>query len=257
MADNKVVLIGAGNVATHLGDALLRAGYQILQVYSRTEVSASTLSKRLGTSYTTSLDDLRCDADVYIVALKDDVLQELAPLIVKGRERALFVHTAGSIPMQIWEGIANRYGVLYPMQTFSKQRKVDWNEVSVFVEALQEQDLEMLKELANNLTPKVYEATSEQRKSLHIAAVFACNFSNHMYTLCDLLLSRQGLPFEVMLPLIDETTRKIHQLRPKDAQTGPAIRYDVNVMNKHLEMLETDKSIQEIYRIISKSIHEL
>ena len=257
MADNKVVLIGAGNVATHLGDALLRAGYQILQVYSRTEVSASALSKRLGTSYTTSLDDLRCDADVYIVALKDDVLQELLPLIVKGREHALFVHTAGSIPMQIWEGIANRYGVLYPMQTFSKQRKVDWNEVSVFVEALQEQDLEMLKELANNLTPKVYEATSEQRKSLHIAAVFACNFSNHMYTLCDLLLSRQGLPFEVMLPLIDETTRKIHQLRPKDAQTGPAIRYDVNVMNKHLEMLETDKSIQEIYRIISKSIHEL
>lgn len=257
MADNKVVLIGAGNVATHLGDALLRAGYQILQVYSRTEVSASTLSKRLGTSYTTSLDDLRCDANIYIVALKDDVLQELLPLIVKGREHALFVHTAGSIPMQIWEGIANRYGVLYPMQTFSKQRKVDWNEVSVFVEALQEQDLEMLKELANNLTPKVYEATSEQRKSLHIAAVFACNFSNHMYTLCDLLLSRQGLPFEVMLPLIDETTRKIHQLRPKDAQTGPAIRYDVNVMNKHLEMLETDKSIQEIYRIISKSIHEL
>ena len=257
MADNKVVLIGAGNVATHLGDALLRAGYQILQVYSRTEVSASALSKRLGTSYTTSLDDLRCDADVYIVALKDDVLQELVALIVKGRERALFVHTAGSIPMQIWEGIANRYGVLYPMQTFSKQRKVDWNEVSVFVEALQEQDLEMLKELANNLTPKVYEATSEQRKSLHIAAVFACNFSNHMYALCDLLLSRQGLPFEVMLPLIDETTRKIHQLRPKDAQTGPAIRYDVNVMNKHLEMLETDKSIQEIYRIISKSIHEL
>ena len=257
MADNKDVLIGAGNVATHLGDALLRAGYQILQVYSRTEVSASTLSKRLGTSYTTSLDDLRCDANIYIVALKDDVLQELLPLIVKGREHALFVHTAGSIPMQIWEGIANRYGVLYPMQTFSKQRKVDWNEVSVFVEALQEQDLEMLKELANNLTPKVYEATSEQRKSLHIAAVFACNFSNHMYTLCDLLLSRQGLPFEVMLPLIDETTRKIHQLRPKDAQTGPAIRYDVNVMNKHLEMLETDKSIQEIYRIISKSIHEL
>ena len=257
MADNKVVLIGAGNVATHLGDALLRAGYQILQVYSRTEVSASALSNRLGTSYTTSLEEVRCDADVYIVALKDDVLQELLPLIVKGREHALFVHTAGSIPMQIWEGIANRYGVLYPMQTFSKQRKVDWNEVSVFVEALQEQDLEMLKELANNLTPKVYEATSEQRKSLHIAAVFACNFSNHMYTLCDLLLSRQGLPFEVMLPLIDETTRKIHQLRPKDAQTGPAIRYDVNVMNKHLEMLETDKSIQEIYRIISKSIHEL
>ena len=215
------------------------------------------MSKRLGTSYTTSLDDLRCDANIYIVALKDDVLQELLPLIVKGREHALFVHTAGSIPLQIWEGIANRYGVLYPMQTFSKQRKVDWNEVSVFVEALQEQDLEMLKELANNLTPKVYEATSEQRKSLHIAAVFACNFSNHMYTLCDLLLSRQGLPFEVMLPLIDETTRKIHQLRPKDAQTGPAIRYDVNVMNKHLEMLETDKSIQEIYRIISKSIHEL
>lgn len=257
MVDNKVVLIGAGNVATHLGDALLTAGFQVVQVYSRTVSSASALSNRLGASCTTSLDEVRCDANIYIVALKDDVLQELVPLIVKGREHALFIHTAGSIPMQIWEGYAKRYGVLYPMQTFSKQRQVDWNEVSVFVEAWQEHDLVFLKEFANKLTHKVYVATSEQRKFLHIAAVFACNFSNHMYALCDLLLSRQGIPFEVMLPLIDETTRKVHQLRPKEAQTGPAIRYDENVMNKHLEMLDADSSIQEIYKIISKSIHEL
>ena len=258
MADNKrIVLVGAGNVATHLGLALQQAGYEVLQVYSRTSDSASVLADLLKVPYTTSLEELSDKADLYIVSVKDAVLQTLLPSVVKGREGALFVHTAGSIPMSVWEGVAPRHGVLYPMQTFSKQRAVDFNSVSFFLEANSTEDLESLKVLASSLTPKVYEANSDQRMSLHVAAVFACNFANHMYALCDRLLDKYGMPFESMLPLIDETARKVHHLAPKEAQTGPAVRRDENVMNKHLEMLAEEPELYGLYEKISKSIQHI
>lgn len=258
MATNKrIALIGAGNVATHLGKAWQQAGYTVVQVYSRTEQSASELATCLCVPFVTSLDEVCTDADIYVVAVKDAVLQELIPALVKGREAALFVHTAGSMPMSVWQGVAPRHGVLYPMQTFSKARKVDFASVSFFVEANHQEDKEVLKELAGALSPKVYEATSAQRTYLHMAAVFACNFANHMYTLSAQLLEKNGLPFDAMLPLIDETARKVHGLHPHDAQTGPAIRGDENVMGKHLAMLADEPEIKEIYRIISNSIQEL
>lgn len=258
MATNKrIALIGAGNVATHLGKAWQQAGCTVVQVYSRTEQSASELATCLGVPFVTSLGEVCTDADIYVVAVKDAVLQELIPALVKGREAALFVHTAGSMPMAVWQGVAPRHGVLYPMQTFSKAREVDFASVSFFVEANHQADKEVLKELAGALSPKVYEATSAQRTYLHMAAVFACNFANHMYTLSARLLEKNGLPFDAMLPLIDETARKVHGLHPHDAQTGPAIRGDENVMDKHLAMLADDPEVKEIYRIISKSIQEL
>lgn len=259
MADNnkRIVLIGAGNVATHLGLALQRAGYEIAQVFSRTEKSASALARQLGTDYTCSLAEICPDAGLYIVSVKDVVLQSLLPSVVEGREKALFVHTAGSMPMSIWEGIANRYGVLYPMQTFSKQRCIDFKTVSFFVEANRPDDLEALKEMASSLGSNVYEANSEQRMSLHVAAVFACNFANHMYALSAKLLEKYGMPFEAMLPLIGETAEKVHTLLPKEAQTGPAIRRDENVMNKHLELLADEPALQELYEKISKSIQDI
>ena len=258
MATNKrIALIGAGNVATHLGKAWQQAGCTVVQVYSRTEQSASELATCLGVPFVTSLDEVCTDADIYVVAVKDAVLQELIPPLVKGREAALFVHTAGSMPMAVWQGVAPRHGVLYPMQTFSKAREVDFASVSFFVEANHQADKEALKELAGALSPKVYEATSAQRTYLHMAAVFACNFANHMYTLSARLLEKNGLPFDAMLPLIDETARKVHGLHPHEAQTGPAIRGDENVMGKHLAMLADDPEVKEIYRIISNSIQEL
>ena len=179
----KIVLIGAGNVATHLGIALQKAGCLILQVYSRTEESASALAARLSVDYTIVPDEIRRDADLYIVALKDAVLRQLAPVLVKGREQALFVHTAGSMSMDLWKGLVKRYGVLYPMQTFSKQREVDFNTVPFFIEASAPAEVELLRMVAVRLSPKVYEVTSGQRRYLHLAAVFACNFANHMYAL--------------------------------------------------------------------------
>lgn len=258
MVDNKrIVLIGAGNVATHLGIGLQKAGWQIVQVYSRTMESASALGNRLGVSFVCSLDEVCTDADMYLVMVKDAVLQGLIPALVKGRERALFVHTAGSMPMDVWRNHAVHYGVLYPMQTFSKARKVDFPSVSFFVEANGNTELDMLKGLAHSLSGRVYEATSEQRTYLHMAAVFACNFANHMYAISAYLLEKNGLPFDAMLPLIDETARKVHELSPKEGQTGPAIRRDTNVMNKHLEMLADEPELRELYKNISESIQKL
>ncbi len=249
-------MIGAGNVATHLSIALSQTGYNIRQVFSRTEASASELAAKLKCPYTTDLSQITHEGDLYIVSVKDSALNDILPKLVQRAPQALFVHTAGSVPMNVWQGLAERYGVLYPMQTFSKLRQVDFREVTFFTEAHTAADLKLLNEIALHLGSKVYEASSEQRRYLHIAAVFACNFANHMYAVASHLLSANGLPFEAMLPLIDETARKVHELPPVKAQTGPAQRYDENVINRHLEMLKSEPHLAEIYEQISKNIHE-
>lgn len=253
--DTSIVFIGAGNLATNLAKALYYKGFRIVQVYSRTEESARTLAQAVEAAYTTDLSSVTGDARLYIVSLKDAAFVELLPQIVSGKKDALWVHTAGSIPMNIWEGQADRYGVFYPMQTFSKQRAVDFQDIPVFIESNSVEDTRFLKDIASALSERVYEATSEQRKSLHLAAVFTCNFTNHMYALASDLLKKYQLPFEVMLPLIDETARKVHELEPRLAQTGPAVRYDENVINSHLQMLVDEPEMQEIYKLISKNIH--
>ncbi len=252
-----IVFIGAGNLATNLAKALYRSGFRIIQVYSRTEASAEMLAKVVEAEHTTELSQVRCDASLYFVSLKDDALVELLPDIVNKKNNALFVHTAGSIPMDIWKGRTNRYGVFYPLQTFSKQREVDFNSIPVFIESNSVEDIGLLKTIASVLSEKVYEATSEQRKCLHLAAVFTCNFANHMYALAARLLDKYNLPFEVILPLIDETAGKVHQLSPSEAQTGPAVRFDRKVMDKHLEMLSDEPELQELYKLLSESIYQL
>lgn len=250
-----IVLIGAGNLATRLGMALKQKGEEMIQVYSRTKESASQLGALLGVPWTTSLEKIRKDADLYITSVKDDALPHLIPQIVAGREQALFVHTAGSMPMSVWHGAATHYGVLYPMQTFSKDREVDFSSIPIFVEASSEVDRKVLHALATRLSHCVYEVDSTQRQALHLAAVFACNFTNYMYAISGQLLCEAGLPFEVMLPLIDETAAKVHMLKPEEAQTGPAKRYDENVIAKHLKALAAHPAWQMLYEQISKNIH--
>ena len=251
-----ITFIGAGNLATNLAKALFKQGFHIAQVYSRTENAASTLAQQINAEWTVDLHLLTNDSQLYIVALKDDALMSLLPQIIKEKQKALFVHTAGSIPMDIWKGKTLNYGVFYPMQTFSKQHEVDFKEVSFFIEANTLENTQTLKSIAYSLSPKVYEADSKQRKLLHLAAVFACNFTNHMYTLADELLKKEGLPFDVLLPLIDETARKVRELSPKDAQTGPAVRYDEYVINNHINMLKGIPNLQRIYKLLTQDIHE-
>lgn len=255
--DTPVVFIGAGNLATNLAKGLYHKGFRILQVYSRTEESARALAQQVEADFTTSLEEVNPSARLYIVALKDSAFAELLLAIVAGKpEDALMVHTAGSLPMSVWEGHVNNYGVFYPMQTFSKQREVEFDEVPFFIEASAPVHAELLKAVAGTLSQRVYEADSEQRKSLHLAAVFTCNFTNHMYALAAKLLEKYGLPFDVMLPLIDETARKVHELTPQEAQTGPAIRYDENVIGNHLDMLTCEPDMQKLYELISRSIYK-
>lgn len=255
VANISVVMVGAGNLATHLAKNLLNKGFSVVQVYSRTEASAKTLATQIGAEYTTQITDLHPEAQLYICSLKDDALLQLIPQLTMNNPDALWLHTAGSIPMQVWAGHAQRYGVLYPLQTFSKHRQVKFSEIPFFVEANNPTDLSLIEQVAQKLCDKVYRADSEQRKGLHLAAVFACNFTNHLYALANELLIEHHLPFEALLPLIDETARKVHQLSPHEAQTGPAVRYDRQVMDNHLAMLNDAPDMQRIYQLLSESIH--
>lgn len=246
----KIALIGRGRLATNLLPALQEAGHEVTSINSRT------------------LEELPTDADVYIISVKDSALQEviakttaLLPSSIaapEGDKSPLFVHTAGSIPMSVFEGYCSHYGVFYPMQTFSKERRVDFREIPIFIEtggSDKTSGLTTLRVLADSVSQKVYELSTADRKYLHLAAVFACNFANHCYSLSAEVLAQVGLPFDVMLPLIDETARKVHELHPLDAQTGPAVRYDENVMQAQQQLL-SDPLMRDIYQRMSQSIHQ-
>lgn len=252
----KIVLIGAGNLATHLGKALHAAGHDMVQVFSRTMQSAETLASLLDAEPLTDMAQVRDDADVYIFSVKDSALEQLISQLCVG-EKKVFLHTAGSMPMSVFRGKALHYGVLYPMQTFSKQREVDFSIIPCFIEANDEFALKQIEGLAGQISHRVYQLSSEDRKYLHLSAVFACNFANHCYAASQELLQQHGVPFDVMLPLIDETAAKVHGMTPKEAQTGPAVRYDENVIGKQIQLLENQPYFQKIYDCMSKSIHEL
>lgn len=252
----KIVLIGAGNLATHLGKALHAAGHDMIQVFSRTMQSAETLASLLDAEPLTDMAQVRDDADVYIFSVKDSALEQLISQLCGG-EKKVFLHTAGSMPMSVFRGKALHYGVLYPMQTFSKQREVDFSIIPCFIEANDEFALKQIEGLAGQISHRVFQLSSEDRKYLHLSAVFACNFANHCYAASQKLLQQHGIPFDVMLPLIDETAAKVHGMTPKEAQTGPAVRYDENVIGKQIQLLENQPYFQKIYDCMSKSIHEL
>ena len=249
----KIVFIGAGNLATRLSLAMQRVGMQIGQVYSHTEASARQLATRLGCPWTNDLSALQEDGDLYVFSLKDTVLSDVISKVKPNN--GMWVHTAGSMSMSVFEGYAQRFGVLYPLQTFSKGRNVNFDVIPIFLEANTDKNADYLKNIASALSENVRFMSSEKRRSLHLAAVFACNFTNHIYKLSYKLLENESIPADVLLPLIDETVSKIHSMPPAAAQTGPAIRYDENVINKHLAMLD-DPDMQAIYRLLSQSIHK-
>jgi len=251
----KIVLIGAGRLATNLGQTLLGAGHEIICVNSRTMKSAKALADKIGGLPVERAEDIPMEADAYIIAVKDSVLADVIPAVTKGREMQVFFHTAGSMPMSMFQGMAHHYGVFYPMQSFSKERPVDFAEIPTFIEASDDKTMTVAKLLAESITERVYELSSEDRQYLHLAAVFACNFVNHCYAMAAEILEQHGMNFDVMLPLIDETARKVHQLHPLDAQTGPAIRYDENVIRHHAQLLHDHPFMKDLYERLSLHIH--
>lgn len=250
--NDRIVVVGAGNMATSLSMALKKSGNAPVAVWSRTQESAELLGRMVGCGYTCEIEALP-DADVVIISVVDSALHSVARSVASRYPHALVMHTAGSIPMDaLREAGASRYGVFYPMQTMSKSNIVPFDNVTIFVEGGDDASLLYAENLASRLSSKVVRATSEQRCFLHVAAVFACNFPNAVYHMASELLVTNGLPFDSMLPLIDEAARKVHLMSPLDAQTGPAKREDHNVMESHKAMLDDD--LREIYSAMSNYI---
>lgn len=250
-----IVVIGSGNLATQLSLALKDAGMDIVQVYSRTEEHARQLADHLGCGFAASIEDVRRDADVYILSIKDDAISEVAADLCSERPNGLFIHTAGSVPMSVFRPFANHYGVLYPMQTFSKNRRVDFRPIPCFIEASDAQSLATIRSMAERVSDNVVEVDSERRKKLHLAAVLACNLTNHCYRLAERVLEEEQIDFRLFLPLIEETARKVQYLSPRAAQTGPMVRYDTGIMDMQISLLP-DERTRQIYRLMAESIHE-
>lgn len=251
---HRIVFLGAGNLGTRLSLELQKKGFVIEQVYSRSKSSASQLAQKLHTAYTTSPGDISSGADIYFVVLKDSVCHEVLSQVAFGN--SLLVHCSGSMPLAVLEKYATRTGVLYPLQTFSKTRYVDFREIPVFIESRLKEDELILADVARKISDKVSVLDSEKRLMLHIAAVFACNFVNHFYCVASDILHSKNIPFAVLYPLIAETAEKIKQMTPAEAQTGPAVRFDKNIISTHLNELQNFPAFRELYESMSKSIFE-
>lgn len=235
-----IALLGSGNVATHMGRALTGKGYDILQVYSRTLAHAQSLANALGTQAIDDLAYLNTTADAYIIAVSDDaikpVLLQLPPAL-----KGMVLHTAGSVNITAFVGHAIRYGVLYPVQTFSTAKKqVDFSSIPIALEASDEKTMNDVRTLSNRLSNRVFPCDSKQRLALHVAAVFACNFTNYLYAVAADILDDHQLDIDLIRPLIVETAEKVLTHEPKDVQTGPAVRDDRETQQKHLVLLEKD-----------------
>ncbi len=246
-----IVLIGAGNLATQFGYALAKKGFNIRQVYSYTIENAETLAEKLNAYYTDNLAEIQLDADLYIVAVKDAVLAETIENLPK--VKGIVTHTAGSHHLDMLLKFDN-YGIIYPFQTFSKDKEVDFSTIPILVEANNEQTEKDLHKFGYQVSKTVMTCDSDQRKQIHLAAVFACNFTNHMYAIADEILKQHNISFDVIKPLIFETASKIDVLNPLEAQTGPAIRGDQNIIDNHLKLLSEKSELASIYKTLSKRI---
>jgi predicted short-subunit dehydrogenase-like oxidoreductase (DUF2520 family) len=249
----KIVLIGSGNLATQLASAFFENKVHIAQVYSQREESALALARKVNAKATNNLEEITQDTDLYIIAVKDSVIEEVMEKIRLPHDR-LIVHTSGSMPMKILDGFSDHFGVFYPVQTFSKNRPVSFENIPVCIEANHPYALLELEQLGKRISKNVVQIDSEERKTLHLAAVFVNNFANHMFAIGADILNERKLDFDLLKPLIAETAAKVQKMHPIDAQTGPAKRYDQNIINAHLTMLNKKTEYQKIYSFVTDSI---
>lgn len=251
----KITIIGTGNVAWHLAPALEQAGYVINEIYGRSENKALEIGKCLyNPTITENLDFSLSASSLFIISVSDSAIEAIASEIVLPDD-AMVVHTSGSVPMSILELTAlDHIGVFYPLQTFSKERKMKFSEIPLLIESNNEDAQALLEETASSLSSKVSIVNSEDRLGIHLAAVFANNFTNHMIDIASRLMDDSDLDLELLKPLIRETIEKALDQNPSEVQTGPAIREDTETMQKHLEQLDSHPRYQELYQLISESI---
>ena len=251
--ETTVSIIGSGNVATHLALAL-KEKVNVVQVYSHTLDNARSLAAKISDkcSFCNDVNALQ-KTDIFIVSIKDDSVISFLNSVSKELHSSIWAHTSGSVGMDAFENFGNKYGVFYPLQTFSKNVDLEIEDVPFLIEGSDNETQGTLVALAESISKTVLTADSDTRAKIHLAAVFACNFSNYMYTISEDILKKYDIPFSILIPLIKETVRKASVVSPKDAQTGPAARGDMKIINKHIDLLYSE-SEKNIYKMISQEI---
>lgn len=245
----QIVIIGSGNVAYHLAKAFRLKGIPLAQIFGRNREELGKISEELNIPFST---EYLQDADLYIICVSDNSVENVSQLITK--KDCLVAHTSGSLPKEILTG-EYRKSSFYPLQTFSKSKELDYEKIPFFIEAENDQDQQLLIELASRISENVMGSSYEKRKYIHLTAVFACNFVNHLFARAKEISDSQEIPFDYFLPLINETVQKIYEIDPKSAQTGPAVRNDVRVLELHEQLLK-DESL-EIYKTMNHSIQKM
>jgi predicted short-subunit dehydrogenase-like oxidoreductase (DUF2520 family) len=253
----KISLIGAGNVAWHLAQLFEKNNHTILEIYSRDLSNSEKLSRKLlCTQATDDLNFSKSKAELFVIALADDALEDCISML-KIPEECIVAHTSGSQPIAVLKNLPNPKGVFYPLQTFSKHKEVNLAKSVLCIEGSDKPTEQILLQLANEISKNVRLVNSAQRKILHIAAVFACNFTNHLLTISQEILEKENAPFDLMKPLILETIEKALKTNPKSSQTGPAVRKDKQIIQTHMEYLKEDKDKQAIYQLLTDSIEKM
>ena len=251
----RISFIGAGRVAHHLVHAL-KQHHQIIQIYSQGFVHAQKLATEVKAEAVHTFAELSAEIDVLIIAVSDSAISDVIQHVHTYLPNTLIVHTSGSTDIEKLTKVHARAGVFYPLQTFSLEREIDWYSTPLFIEATHLEDLNTLLQLANELSQRVYQYNSAQRLSLHLAAVFACNFSNYCYDMAKQIVDAKQVDFSLLYPLIIETAQKALQAEPRNMQTGPAMRGDQNIIAMHAQMLKQDQrpDLEAVYHLLSEQI---
>lgn len=247
-----VSIIGTGNVATHFAQRFSETGILVREISGRSSDKIIALAEKHQAKAVCNLQDLDNLSDLYIICVNDDQIKSVVNEL-KHITKTL-VHTSGATSMAILGEHSNNFGVLYPLQTFKQKQAVDWNSVSLFLEASNQSSLEIIELTARTISNSVYFIDSAQRLKLHAAAVFVSNFVNYLYITAQDILNKEGIPFSVLQPLIIEVAQKMKENNPLNTQTGPAIRKDIDVQKQHLSVL--NKEQEEIYVLLSKLISQ-
>ena len=248
----KGTLIGSGKTATALGKALMLAGHEIVQVWSRNEAHANELAGKLNATATTNLSTISDAADIYIIAVKDDAIAEVANKLKIGNK--IVAHTSGIKSKDLLTGVSENYGIFYPFVSMTKESVVDFKKVLFMIEGSNEETITALSSLAHSISDNVKMVEESQRQSLHLAAVFAHNFTNHMYAISEKILGDKGLKFDDLRPLIAAHIANVQYLSPSTLQTGPAIRHDSTTIDTHLHLLDTNPEFKQLYLTMTEAI---
>ena len=247
----KITMIGSGQVATVLGRKIFASGHEIIQVFSHTKTHAQALAATFSCAYTSLWDELDPSADLFIAAISDHALPEMAQKLRLPNK--LIVHTAGSVSRELLKPISKNYGVVYPLQSLRKELK-EIPPLPLLVDGNKEDSLTLISDFAQSISNQVRQADDEERLKLHLAAVIVNNFSNHLYTLTEDFCGKEHVDFKLLFPLILETANRLQEISPAIAQTGPAVRRDDETIRVHVAMLEKYPSLRELYISLTRSI---